>query len=120
MENMQKATGRSLRGFASMDREKQKEIASKGGRAAHERGTAHEFNSGEASLAAKKGHERGTAHEFTPEEARVAGRKGGLARALNRGQSSEATNASQTRAPEAPMGDVLPASQSTYAGPNPS
>src|SRR5262249_21668544 len=80
MESQQQRTsGRSLRGFASMDKEKQKEIASKGGRAAHEKGTAHEFNSNEASAAAKKGHERGTAHEFTPEEARVAGRKGGLA-----------------------------------------
>ena len=89
MENQERSggatgNGRSLRGFASMDREKQRAIASKGGRAAHEKGTAHEFNSDEASLAAKKGHERGTAHEFTPEEARVAGRKGGLARAMNR------------------------------------
>ncbi len=82
MENQQeRSSGRSLRGFASMDKEKQKAIASKGGRAAHEKGTAHEFNSSEASQAAKKGHERGTAHEFTTEEARIAGRKGGLARA---------------------------------------
>ena len=33
----------SKRGFASMDAEKQRKIASKGGRAAHEKGTAHEF-----------------------------------------------------------------------------
>jgi len=46
------------RGFASMDRAKQREIASKGGRAAHQKGTAH---------------------EWTPEEAREAGRKGGIA-----------------------------------------
>ena len=46
------------RGFASMDREKQRAIASKGGRAAHEKGTAH---------------------EWTIEEARIAGRKGGIA-----------------------------------------
>ncbi|MCF4967829.1 MULTISPECIES: KGG domain-containing protein [Nostocales] len=46
----------SKRGFASMDEDKQREIASKGGHAAHEKGTAH---------------------EFTPEEAREAGRKGG-------------------------------------------
>ena len=46
------------RGFASMDREKQREIASKGGRAAHQKGTAH---------------------EWTPAEAREAGRKGGIA-----------------------------------------
>ncbi len=84
MDEQQKTSGRSLRGFASMDKEKQKSIASKGGRAAHEKGTAHEFNSQEASQAAKKGHERGTAHEFTAEEARIAGRKGGLARAVNR------------------------------------
>jgi len=70
-----------------MNKEKQKEIASKGGRAAHEKGTAHEFTSSEASAAAKKGHERGTAHEFTPEEARIAGRKGGLARAMNRAKN---------------------------------
>ncbi|BAZ50629.1 hypothetical protein NIES4103_32460 [Nostoc sp. NIES-4103] len=46
----------SNRGFASMDEDKQREIASKGGHAAHEKGTAH---------------------EFTPEEAREAGKKGG-------------------------------------------
>jgi general stress protein YciG len=46
------------RGFASMDPGKQREIASKGGRAAHQKGTAH---------------------EWTSEEARNAGRKGGLA-----------------------------------------
>ena len=85
----QERSGRSLRGFASMDKSKQKMIASKGGRAAHEKGTAHEFNSNEASMAAKKGHERGTAHEFTPEEARVAGRKGGLARAMNRSKQPD-------------------------------
>jgi general stress protein YciG len=89
MDNLERSNGRSLRGFASMDKEKQRAIASKGGRAAHEKGTAHEFNSNEASMAAKKGHERGTAHEFTPEEARVAGRKGGLARAMNRTRPSE-------------------------------
>ena len=81
---------RSLRGFATMNKERQREIASRGGRAAHERGTAHEFDSMEASMAARKGHEHGTAHEFTPEEARIAGRKGGLARALNRSRQTEA------------------------------
>src|SRR5262245_17052464 len=49
-------SGKSKRGFASMSPEKQREIASKGGKAAHAKGTAH---------------------EFTPEEARAAGRKGG-------------------------------------------
>jgi general stress protein YciG len=92
MENQERPNGRSLRGFASMDKEKQRNIASKGGRAAHEKGTAHEFNSNEASVAAKKGHERGTAHEFTPDEARVAGRKGGLARAMNRSKGASNDN----------------------------
>jgi len=86
-----------------MDRSKQKEIASKGGRAAHEKGTAHEFNSNEASEAARRGHERGTAHEFTPDEARVAGRKGGLARASNRAKNSEANaGASPSQMPAMP------------------
>ena len=39
------------RGFASMDREKQREIARRGGRAAHEQGTAHEWTSDEARVA---------------------------------------------------------------------
>lgn len=43
------------RGFASMDFEKQRKIASKGGRAAHIKGTAHEWNKKEASIAGRKG-----------------------------------------------------------------
>ena len=43
------------RGFASMSPERQKEIASKGGRAAHDKGTAHEFTSEEARVAGRKG-----------------------------------------------------------------
>jgi general stress protein YciG len=60
------------RGFASMDPAKQREIASKGGKAAHQKGTAH---------------------EWTSEEAREAGRKGGMAshrrKQGDQGQSSE-------------------------------
>ena len=48
-------TGKERRGFASMSREKQREIASKGGRAAHEKGTAHEWTSDEARSAGRKG-----------------------------------------------------------------
>jgi general stress protein YciG len=47
----------SNRGFASMDDEEQREIASKGGKAAHEKGTAHEFTSEEAREAGRKGGE---------------------------------------------------------------
>lgn len=51
----------SKRGFASMDGEKQRTIASKGGRAAHAKGTAHEWSSDEARAAGRKGGEsRGT------------------------------------------------------------
>jgi len=78
-----KSGGGSNRGFASMDPQRQREIASQGGKAAHESGNAHEFTSEEAREAGSKGgkaaHEKGTAHEFTSEEAREAGRKGGEA-----------------------------------------
>jgi uncharacterized protein len=47
----------SQRGFAAMERDKQRAIASKGGRAAHEKGTAHEFTPDEARMAGKKGGE---------------------------------------------------------------
>jgi len=43
------------RGFASMDPSKQRKIASKGGRAAHAKGTAHKWSSQEATLAGRKG-----------------------------------------------------------------
>ena len=46
------------RGFASMNSERQREIARKGGKAAHEKGTAHEFTSDEARAAGRKGGER--------------------------------------------------------------
>jgi general stress protein YciG len=46
------------RGFASMDSERQREIARKGGKAAHEKGTAHEFTADEARIAGRKGGER--------------------------------------------------------------
>lgn len=51
MEAVQKAT----RGFGSMAAEKQREIASKGGRAAHAKGTAHEWSADEARSAGRKG-----------------------------------------------------------------
>nr|WP_315402338.1 KGG domain-containing protein [uncultured Duganella sp.] len=46
----------SNRGFASMDPEQQREIASEGGRAAHAKGTAHEFTSEEARRAGSMSH----------------------------------------------------------------
>lgn len=47
--------GQGRKGFASMDPEKQRKIASKGGKAAHKKGTAHEFSSEEAREAGRKG-----------------------------------------------------------------
>src|ERR1700689_5614285 len=68
-------SGTSNRGFASMDRSRQREIASKGGRAAHEKGTAH---------------------EWTADEARSAGRKGGQVSRGGRGRLIVSTQADET------------------------
>ena len=66
------------RGFASMDKGKQRNIASKGGKAAHQKGTAH---------------------EWTSEEARDAGRKGGIASHQRRPMAPDwSTRARRTRA----------------------
>jgi uncharacterized protein len=46
---------KSSRGFASMNKDKQRVIASKGGKTAHRKGTAHKWTSKEASAAGKKG-----------------------------------------------------------------
>lgn len=70
-------SGKSKRGFASMDANRQREIASKGGRAAHAKGTAHEWTSDEARVAGRKGGEvvsRDRAHMA------AIGREGGESR----------------------------------------
>jgi uncharacterized protein len=75
MADMTQASGndrqRSGRGFASMDPEKQRAISSKGGRAAHRSGNAHEFDS---------------------QQAREAGRLGGRARAANARRRMQSDN----------------------------
>ncbi len=76
---------RSNRGFASMDRSKQREIASKGGKAAHAKGTAHEFDSGEAREAGRKG---GVAVSRNREHMAAIGRRGGEARGQSRNRSN--------------------------------
>ena len=75
------------RGFASMTPEKQREIASKGGRAAHEKGTAH---------------------EWTPDEARAAGRKGGQISRGGRGRLMPTANAEGTNLNTAPGSGLEP------------
>jgi general stress protein YciG len=47
---------KSKRGFAAMDSQRQREIASLGGRAAHASGHAHEFTAEEARAAGRKRH----------------------------------------------------------------
>lgn len=69
------------RGFASMDRAKQREIASKGGKAAHQKGTAH---------------------EWTSEEAREAGRKGGMASHRRRREMMDQQGGAETGSLETP------------------
>lgn len=70
-------TGKSRRGFASMDPARQREIASKGGRAAHEKGTAHEWSSDEAREAGRKG---GVAVSRDRAHMAAIGREGGESR----------------------------------------
>jgi general stress protein YciG len=82
----------SKRGFASMDPSKQREIASKGGKAAHAKGTAHEFTSDEARVAGRKGGEavsRDRAHMS------AIGREGGHSRGA-RARAGQPTSSSNT------------------------
>ena len=98
---------RSNRGFASMDRGKQREIASKGGKAAHAKGTAHEFDSDEAREAGRKG---GQAVSRNRDHMAMIGRRGGEARGHSRGRSS-----GQGNVPGADNGDEenVPGSRDT-------
>ncbi len=83
---MNESGRKERRGFASMSPEKQREIASKGGRAAHQKGTAH---------------------EWTSDEARTAGRKGGQVSRGGRGRLAEALPPSEATA----SGSVAPAGE---------
>jgi uncharacterized protein len=88
-------SGKSRRGFASMDPSRQRAIASRGGKAAHEKGTAHEWTSDEAREAGRKGGEvvsRDRAHMA------AIGREGGEARGRSRARSiASTTNAAGER-----------------------
>jgi len=101
--------GTSTRGFASMDPERQRQIASEGGKASHQSGNAHEFTSEEARQAGRTAHQRGKAHEFTSEEARLAGMKsrgGQGARQGDKKQNSQggAQQSTEGQAPGAQSG----------------
>jgi general stress protein YciG len=83
---------KSSRGFAAMSPERQKQIASEGGRAAHKLGVAHEWNSDEARKAGKKG---GQIVSQNREHMSEIGRRGGQSsggrrsRQQNNSESSE-------------------------------
>ena len=84
---------KSNRGFASMDSSKQKEIASKGGKAAHAQGRAHEFTPDEARNAGRKG---GEAVSRNREHMAAIGRAGGQARGRNRANAAAARSDAKT------------------------
>jgi general stress protein YciG len=84
--NAGSATRRSTRGFASMDPQRQKEIASKGGRAAHRKGTAHQWSVEEARVAGRKG---GTSVSRDREHMAAIGREGGASAHRRARQASE-------------------------------
>jgi general stress protein YciG len=66
-ENRNQESRKSNRGFAAMDRERQREIARQGGRAAHQQGVAHRWTSEEAREAGRKGGERSRSGRRAPE-----------------------------------------------------
>src|SRR5215510_15372303 len=90
MPGREEIVAKEDRGFASMDRAKQREIASKGGKAAHQKGTAH---------------------EWTSEEAREAGRKGGMASHRRKQQQQQQTtnDNEQSTMGSAPASDEIAA-----------
>ena len=82
----------SKRGFASMDSEQHKQIASKGGKAAHQRGVAHKFSPDEARAAGRKGGESVSQNrEYMAE----IGRRGGEASRRGRAKSGNNENESK-------------------------
>jgi uncharacterized protein len=100
--------GKSRRGFASMDPAKQREIASKGGRAAHAKGTAHEWSSEEARQAGRKGGEvvsRDRSHMA------AIGREGGEARGRKARARKMSVPSEQVSTERAAASPVAPSSQ---------
>ena len=75
---MEEVITKSRRGFAAMDPARQREIASRGGKIAHEKGKAHEFSVDEARGAGRKG---GLTISQNREHMAAIGREGGFARA---------------------------------------
>ena len=88
--------GRERGGFAGMDRDKQREIARRGGHAAHQKGTAHEFTADEARAAGRKG---GVSVSQDREYMSRIGRAGGLSSRVGRRGSGPALSAGKSQEP---------------------
>ncbi|HFK2920952.1 TPA: KGG domain-containing protein [Stenotrophomonas maltophilia] len=93
--------GTSQRGFASMDQDKQRAIAAKGGRAAHASGNAHEFSPAEARVAGRKG---GQAISRDRQHMAAIGREGGHARHAGTRQQQQRTDEPQAERPPRQQG----------------
>lgn len=91
------------RGFAAMSQEKRSEIARKGGRAAHVKGTAHQFTSEEAREAGRKG---GQTTAKNTEHMSEIGRKGGAARAQRAQEILDASDAARANPDASSGGDA--------------
>lgn len=81
-----KTAGTARRGFASLNSEERKNISSKGGHAAHQKGTAHKFTSEEAKLAGRKGGEKTSQNRAYMAE---IGKKGGEASHAGKNNKTE-------------------------------
>lgn len=96
------------RGFASMDPERQKLIASQGGKAAHAKGSAHEFTTDEARNAGRKG---GLAVSQNREHMSAIGREGGKSRGRNvarrLAEQRAAADATRNEGQQTGQGDVV-------------
>lgn len=88
-------SGKSERGFASMDPQRQREIASEGGKAAHQSGKAHQFTSREASEAGRKGGQASRGGNRSAN--RGAARATTKALAKGKGTTSEVTRPAAAR-----------------------
>jgi hypothetical protein len=104
--SMEHKTSRSS-GFASMDSHKQREIARKGGMAAHRKGTAHEFTSDEARNAGRKGGQQvSTNRDHMKEIGRLGGKRSAERRRSKPRGSSEAVHALRPQSDRAEIGSI--------------
>ena len=96
VSNSSSENRRSNRGFAAMSPERQKQIASEGGRAAHKLGVAHEWNSDEARKAGKKGGQIVSQNrEHMSEIGRRGGQSSGGRRSRQQNDQIENTESSE-------------------------